>query len=174
MVVQEDVGRLEVEVRHRGSQAVEEVHAHRDLVNHLDLLRPHQRVAGQEAAQRSVAHVLHHHGGGLAARSIDPHHVFTSEFGYFGHLIYYFPAWEKIFETFQTSNQTCFLRVKSTPPVGALGAQRRLEAFQDAFFPPDLELDLEHLAEPGLGNLGPIRLKLIPDEVPELPVESVH
>lgn len=96
MGVQEDVGWLEVEVWDRGVHAVEEVHAHRDLVNHLELLGPHQRVAGQEVVERAVAHVLHHHGGGFAARSIDGHNVFEFEFGYFGHLFYDFPGGEKL------------------------------------------------------------------------------
>lgn len=93
-IVQEDVGRLQVEVQDRGFHAVEEVHAHRDLVNHLELLWPHQRVAGQEVVQRPVAHVLHHHSGSFAAHSIDAHNVFTFEFGHFGHLFNYFPGWK--------------------------------------------------------------------------------
>lgn len=92
VIVQEDVGRLEVEVQDCGCHAVEEVHAHGDLVKHLDLFWPHQRVAGQEAVQRPIAHVLHHHGVGLAARSIDTHNVFKFEFSHFGHFFYYFPG----------------------------------------------------------------------------------
>lgn len=96
MVVQEDVGCLEVEVQDRGVHAVEEVHAHRDLVNHLELFWPHQRVAGQEVVQRSVAHMLHHHSRGLTAHSIDSHNVLKFDFGYFGHLVNYFPGRKKV------------------------------------------------------------------------------
>lgn len=62
---------------------------------------------------------------------------------------------------------------KSSPPVGAFGTQRWVKAFQDTFLPPGFDLDLVHLAEPALGHLGPIRLKLILGEVPELPTETI-
>lgn len=58
-------------------------------------------------------------------------------------------------------------------PVGAFGTQRRVKAFQDKFLPPDFELDLVHLAEPALGHLPPVRLKLILGKVPELPAEPI-
>lgn len=51
MIIQQDVGRLEVEVEQWGLHGVEEIHAHGCLVNHLELLWPHQRVTGQKIVQ---------------------------------------------------------------------------------------------------------------------------
>lgn len=62
---------------------------------------------------------------------------------------------------------------KTSSPVGAFGTQRWVKAFQDTFLPPGFDLDLVHLAEPAFSHLGPIRLKLILGEVPELPTEPI-
>lgn len=75
--------------------AVEEVHSHGNLMNHLKLLRPHERVAGQETVQGSITHVLHHNSGGFAAHSVDGNNVLAFELGNLGHFIYYFPVIEK-------------------------------------------------------------------------------
>lgn len=66
---------------------------------------------------------------------------------------------------------------KMSPPVGAFGTQRRVKALQDTFLPPDFVLDLVHLAEPALGHLRPVCLKLILGKVPELstePISKIH
>lgn len=62
---------------------------------------------------------------------------------------------------------------ENSPPVGVFGTQRRVKTFQDTFLLPDFQLDLVHLAEPALGHLRPVHLKLILGEVPELPAEPI-
>lgn len=61
---------------------MEEIHAHRGFMNHLELLGPRQAVTGQEIVQRSITHVLHHHGGRLAAQSVNGYDVLEFYFGY--------------------------------------------------------------------------------------------
>lgn len=94
VVVQQDVGRLQVKMEHWRFHAVEEIHAHRGLVNHLELLGPHQRVAGQQVVQRSVAHVLHHYPRHLVAHPVDGHNEAEFHFGYVRNLIQYSPIFK--------------------------------------------------------------------------------
>lgn len=71
---------------------MEKIHAHRGLMNHLELLWPHQSVTGQEGVQRSITHVLHHHACCLAAHSVDGHNIPEFNFGYVRRLIEYSPV----------------------------------------------------------------------------------
>lgn len=71
---------------------MEEIHARRGLMNHLELLWPHQCVSAQEVVQRSITHVLHHYGGGVTAQPVDGHDVRKLQRGYLGRLVYYSPA----------------------------------------------------------------------------------
>lgn len=93
VVVQQDVGRLQVKMEYWRLHAVEEIHAHRDLMNHLELLWPHQHVTGQEAVQRSIAHVLHHYARYLTAHPVDGHNVPEFHFGYVRNHIQYSPIY---------------------------------------------------------------------------------
>lgn len=95
VVVQQDVGCLQVKMEHRRFHAVEEIHAHGGLMNHLELLRPHQRVTGQQVVQRPVAHVLHHYAVYLTAHPVDGHNVAELHSGYVGNLIKYSPIFKK-------------------------------------------------------------------------------
>jgi len=75
--------------------AVEEIHAHGDLMNHLKLLWPHQSVTGKKIVQGSITHVLHHYSLCFAAQSVDGHNVLEFQFGYVGQLVCYFSVMEK-------------------------------------------------------------------------------
>lgn len=97
MIVYQDVGQLEVKMEEWGLHAVEEIHTHGCLINHLELLWPHQSVTGQEIVQRSITHVLHHHGSRVTAQSIDGHYVLEFHSSYVGHLVNNSPVTEKCF-----------------------------------------------------------------------------
>lgn len=75
---------------------MEEIHAHGGLMNHLELLWPHQSVTGEEIIQRAITHVLHRHGSRFTAQSVHGHDVLEFHFGYVGSLVYYSPVMEKI------------------------------------------------------------------------------
>lgn len=74
---------------------MEEIHTDGGLMNHLELLWPHQDVTSQEVVQRSVIHELHHHGVRLAAQSIDGHKVFGFQCSHVRCLVYYSPEEKK-------------------------------------------------------------------------------
>lgn len=95
VVVHEDIGRLEVEVEQWRFHAVQGIHAHGDLVNHLKFLWPHQIVAGEETVQGSITHVVHHNSRCFSAQSVNGHYVLQFQFGYSGCLVYYSPVIEK-------------------------------------------------------------------------------
>ena len=82
VLIEQEVGCLEVEMKHGGSHAVEEIHAHGDLMNHLELLGPHEGVTRQEMVQGAITHVLHHHRSWVAAQPIDGNDIFDFHFCY--------------------------------------------------------------------------------------------
>lgn len=57
--VQQDVGRLEVQVEQRWVHAVQEVHSHGCLVDDSEAELPRQWLCGQQRLQGSGLHVLH-------------------------------------------------------------------------------------------------------------------
>lgn len=87
VVVQQEVGRLEIEMKQRRTHAVQEIHPHGDIMNHLELLGPHERVAGQEMVQGPITHVFHHHRRWVAAQPIDGNDIFDFHFCYLGGLL---------------------------------------------------------------------------------------
>lgn len=74
---------------------MKEIHSHRGLINHLQLLWPHESVTGEEIIQRAITHVLHHHSIQLIAQSVNRHNVLEFHFGDVGRLVYYSPVMEK-------------------------------------------------------------------------------
>lgn len=77
--IQQDVGRLQVQVKQRRVHAVQEVHPHRGLVDDAEAELPGQRLGGQQGLQGAGLHVLHDEALGVLADAIDGEDV--SEFG---------------------------------------------------------------------------------------------
>lgn len=69
--VQQDVGRLQVQVEQRWAHAVQEVHSHRSLMDDAEAELPGQRLGGQQGLQGTGLHVLHDEALGVLA---DPIH----------------------------------------------------------------------------------------------------
>lgn len=69
--VQQDVGRLQVQVEQRRVHTVEEVHSHCSLVDDAEAQLPGQRLIGQQGLQGAGLHVLHDEALGVLA---DPVH----------------------------------------------------------------------------------------------------
>lgn len=57
--IQQDVGRLQVQVEQRGIHAVQEVHPHRRLMDDAEAELPGQRLGGEQGLQGPGLHVLH-------------------------------------------------------------------------------------------------------------------
>lgn len=57
--IQQDVGRLQVQMEQRWVHAVQEVHSHRSLVDDAKAELPGQRLIGQQGLQWAGLHVLH-------------------------------------------------------------------------------------------------------------------
>lgn len=69
--------------------AVKEVHARGGLVNRLELLGPHQCVAGEEMIHGAITHVLRHHDGRVITHPVD---VLECHFLHLGCLLYHSPT----------------------------------------------------------------------------------
>lgn len=69
--IQQDVGRLQVQVEQRWVHTVQEVHSHRGLVDDAEAELPGQRLGGQQGLQGASLHVLHDEALGVLT---DPIH----------------------------------------------------------------------------------------------------
>lgn len=69
--IQQDVGWLQVQVEQGWVHAVQEVHAHRCLVDDAETQLPGQRFSGQQGLQGAGLHVLHYEALGVLTDPIN-------------------------------------------------------------------------------------------------------